>query len=257
MEDLRDRALKVFLQHSLCSALSVYRSPTVVHFPGEAASAFAKWTQYCRNAQIFCTVFGLCAIDRAECCFRYWLQRDAGFDQVSRDIYQKLAQKFNRSATCYVSAINHQLRKDTVNAELWSYIGTVYDQVDGARLDTLRECRNDGQLSPYLRSWTKQAEKFEWSCIELRAEFCVEEIIAMTAEIARTYRSAIAQAEVAIALHGLTSAPKRCFNSNAGPQQVLLPPALSAPCRTPRMHCSALGKVNESCKPCGGYVLTT
>jgi hypothetical protein len=216
MEDLRTGALKVFLQHSLCCALSVYRSPPVLHLRWEAASAFAIWTQYCRSAQKFCTVFGLCAIDRAKCCFRYWLLCDTSFDQVSKDIYQNLAQQFDRSAKCYVSAVNHQLRRDTVTARLWGYIGTVYDQVDGARLDTLRECRNDGQLSPYLRSWTKQAEKFEWSCIELRAEFCVEEIIALTAEITRTYRTAIAQAEVAIALHGLTSAPKRCFNSTAG-----------------------------------------
>jgi hypothetical protein len=217
MEGVQSRALRVYLKHSLSAALTVQQAVKQRrdHVAQETSYATELWLYYCDSAQTACGVLGLLAIDRAESSLLHWLLSDVSFEPAGRDINKALAIKLHECAKCYASANKRQLLQDPGNAALWTYIGTVYDEVDAARIETLRECRDGREVHPYLNSWREQAIEFESPRKNVRAESC-EEITALREEVGRTYRSAIAQVEVTIALFGFSTEPAHKYHMSTG-----------------------------------------
>jgi hypothetical protein len=218
MEGVQSRALRVYLRHTLSAALTVQLAVKQRrdHVAQETSYATELWLYYCDSAQTACGVLGLLAIDRAESSLLHWLLSDASFELAGRDTNKALGVKFHECANCYASAHKHQLRQDPMNAAVWTYIGTVYDEVDATRIETLRRCRCNRQVILYLRSWREQAVKFESSRKTVHAQFCVEDITKLRAEVAQTYRSAIAQVEVSIALFGFSTDSAHHYHMSTG-----------------------------------------
>jgi hypothetical protein len=218
MEGVQNRALRAYVKHSLSAALTVQLAvkQRCHHVAQETFYAAELWLYYCGSAQTACGVLGLLAIDRAESSLLYWLQSDVSFEPAGRDINKALAIKLHECAKCYASANKRQLLQDPGNAALWTYIGTVYDEVDAARIETLRECHDGREVHPYLSSWRKKAIEFESPRKNVHAESCAEELTALREEVGRTYRSAIAQVEVTIALFGFSTELAHKYHMSTG-----------------------------------------
>jgi hypothetical protein len=200
----RSEALRIFLQHALSSALVAESAiqQWAEHAGGDTVDASASWVRICRNAQTVCGVFGLLAIDRAESRLYYCLQRDCSFVEIDKVNNKHLAHKFEKSGRCYVNALLCQLSQDTDHLALWTYSGAVYDCIEAVKLAA--QVDDDG-LQEYCRH-----NMSAWKTTELEYESKCEadpspEIVALRAEIALKYRSAIAHREVyvaIVALHG-------------------------------------------------------
>jgi hypothetical protein len=202
MEELRGRAFRIYLQHALSCALAVDAVRTQRKGNGQDGTgmASARWVRYCRRAQSACGVLGLVAIDRAESSLQSWLRSDSCFEWTGTSAIINVAQKLEASARCYVNALICQMNTDSSNAELWSYSGAVYDQVNGDKFCLAREYRTgiDDRLSMWRRSAIKS---------DPRTAGLDDEIAELLAEISMKYRTGLAHIEVAAAQHSLPKTP--------------------------------------------------
>jgi hypothetical protein len=204
MGTLRSEALRIFLQHSLSSALAAESAiqQWAEHAGGDTVDASASWVRICRNAQTVCGVFGLLAIDRAESKLFYCLQRDCSFVEIDKVNNKHLAHKFEKSGRCYVNALLCQLSQDTDHLALWTYSGAVYDCIEAVKLAAqLDEDGHQEYCRQILSDWKTAEREYKSKCEADPSP----EIAALRAEIALKYCSAIAHTEVhlaAVALHG-------------------------------------------------------
>jgi hypothetical protein len=209
MEELRSSAFKIYLQHALCSALTAESlvKQRQVYLRPETVTAAASWVQFCRNAQTYCGVLGLVALDRAESCLSYSLQYDFSFCRHDRTVSENLAWKYEKSAKCYVRALCRQQSSDSSNEALWSQAGAVYDQDDADKqFFEVVEARMAYREDHDLQRWRTRALEYEADIVGSYAAH--HEITTIRSEIARTYRTALAQYEVSVAMVAIASAEK-------------------------------------------------
>jgi hypothetical protein len=206
MEGLRARAFRVYLQHALSSALSIdsvvrQRDALSQVERVDTGAALATWMRYCRNAQTFCGVYGLAAIDRAESRLLHCLQYECSFHLADCSTNEDLVRKYEKSALCYANAVVRQHVSDTFNAELWSYAGCMYDRADPSRLLISENCFEDEMPNT-------GEEELEWKALALKYETLTDKpsqaptsdiIIALRRDIALHYRTAVAQSAVSLA----------------------------------------------------------
>jgi hypothetical protein len=200
MDILRARALNIYLQHALSSALTVdsiiaNRDDQPQDYSMSTVVASATWVRFCKNAQTVCGVYGLVAIDRAESRLLHCLQGECSFHPVDRTASEEQAGKYEKSAHCYANALDRQSACDLLNAILWSEAGVFYDGVHPAKLN-IEEGENGYTPTPGLKEqeWKAGAQKHESPAVSNSIE-----TVALRCKIALHYRTAVAQSAVSLA----------------------------------------------------------
>jgi hypothetical protein len=199
MEALRLRAFRIYLQHTLASALTVESivNQRKQHHGEQTVKAVALWVRYCRSAQTVSGVLGILAIDGAESMLQCLLRSNCSFGRKEKINNKSLGLKFEKSAICYCKALVRQLSGDASSAALWSYAGTVYDQADAARLFSNQRCDvHSGDLG----KWKARANGYGLLSSDSDAVNHDAEVSMLRAEIALQYHTKIAHTEVVIAL---------------------------------------------------------
>jgi hypothetical protein len=217
MDELRSRALAVYLQYTFASALAVESvvNQRKQHLDEKTVNASALWVKFCRSAQSACGPYGLSAIDGAESMVLYWLRYESTFDKDDRNNDKNLALKFEKSATCFSKALERQLSGDLSNAVLWSYAGAMYNQADAARLCNVQKLH--AHKSRNLREWKARAREYGLPANDNTTAHHYGEISALRREIALTYHTKIAQYEVVVALHVHNRGLADNYVSTSGP----------------------------------------
>jgi hypothetical protein len=112
-----------------------------------------------------------------------------------------LAIILQRSVSCYVNALVRRQHLDKENSALWSYAGSLYDEVDISNISVLPTLTN---ISRESRRWKEQALEHESSLAADSIKYGSAEVIALRVEIALKYRAALAHAATALARCTLT-----------------------------------------------------
>lgn len=118
--DLRAAALKIYMKHTAASALDV-KNGLVERKDKEntkVLEAADMWLRYSRNAESWCGVYALAAVDRADSYLCSSLRANNSFSASVKTGHDTCAAAYCRAARCFVHSLMRQKHLDCNNEAL-------------------------------------------------------------------------------------------------------------------------------------------